>query len=34
VENGHDVNVRSLKGGPVSVELGEQILVMLREFAA
>ncbi len=33
-ESGHDVNVRSPKGDPVSVELGEQILVMLREFAA
>lgn len=33
-ESGHDVNVQWPKGGPVPVELGEQILVMLREFAA
>ena len=33
-ESGHDVNVRSPKGDPVPVELSEQILVMLREFAA
>ena len=32
--NGYDVNIRWPQGGPVSVELGEQILVMLRELAA